>query len=153
MRDAIDRCLVFLGAQESEKAEVAKLATERTYPNATTVVYAGDPGHTLYLIEEGTVEIVVPSEDGGETVVAELHGGTSLASQYAGDFFGEMCLIDVEPRSASVRTKGEVTLVSIHARKLAELFQAHPELHVLVLTNIARVLSRRLREANARWGT
>ncbi len=152
MWDAIDKCLVFLGATDDEKAAVAEISSERTYPDATTVVYAGDPGHTLYLVKKGCVEVLVRGEDGAETMVATLCAGDSLRAQYAGDFFGEMCLIDIEPRSASVRTKGEVTLVSIPARKLGELFEANPGLQILVLTNIARVLSRRLREANARWG-
>lgn len=152
MRETIDKCLVFLGASEEERDAIVRIATERTYPDETTIVYAGDPGHTLYLVTCGAVEILVQGENGGDVVVATLSAGDSLTAKYAGDFFGEMCLIDIEPRSASVRTKGEVTLVAIPAKKLGELFEDNKDLHILVITNIARVLSRRLREANARWG-
>ncbi|MBD3177768.1 MAG: cyclic nucleotide-binding domain-containing protein [Armatimonadia bacterium] len=153
MMETLENCALFIGCREEERAAIAEIATRHEYPDATTIVFAGDPGHTLYLIEKGLVEVVVRADDGSEKVVAELRSSEALMDQYAGGFFGEMSLIDVEPRSASVRSRGEVTVIAVPAKKLREVFNAHPDMHLTVVLNIARVLSRRLREANERWGT
>jgi CRP-like cAMP-binding protein len=126
------------------------IASPRTHAAGTTIVYAGDPGHTLYLIQRGTVDVLAEGPDGTESVVAELHGRESVQDSYAGSFFGEMSLLDVEPRSATVRAKTEVAVVAFPVRRLRELLQSDNELHLTVMTNIARILSHRLREANAR---
>lgn len=152
MRETIDRCALFVGTRTTDRDAVEEIAREHTYASGTLIVCAGDPGHALYLIRRGSVEVVVRAEDGSEVVVAELHGAGSGVVD-SGGFFGEMSLLDVEPRSASVRAKGEVSVVAIAARKLLGLFQSNPELHLAVMSNMARILARRLREANERWGT
>lgn len=150
--DVIDRCVLFTGLTDQAKRMIGEIATRHSYPDGTTLVYAGDPGRTLFLIERGAVDVLVPGE-AGEVVVATLRAEPTPTEQYSGGFFGEMSLLDVEPRSASVRAKGNVTLVALPQKKLGEVFDRRPEIHLVVMTNIARVLSRRLREANARWDT
>jgi len=150
--DIIDRCVLFAGLTDEAKHAITEIATRHTYSDGTTLVYAGDPGRTLFLLERGAVEVLVSGET-GEVVVATLRAEPSPTEQYSGGFFGEMSLLDVEPRSASVRAKGDVTLVALPQKKLREVFDRNPVMHLGVMTNIARVLSRRLREANARWDT
>jgi len=148
--ETVSRCGLFQGVPDEARQALVDIASLRTHTAGTTIVYAGDPSHSLYLIQRGTVEILAEGPNGLESVVAEIHGRESLQDTYAGSFFGEMSLLDVEPRSATVRAKTDVAVVTFPVRRLRELLASDKDLHLAVMTNMARILSRRLREANAR---
>ena len=81
---------IFQPLSPEDHAELAKrLVTKSFAPNAT-IFHQGDPAGAMYVIVEGSVRIVITPED-KEVVVASLS---------AGDFFGEMSLMDGKPRSA-----------------------------------------------------
>jgi CRP-like cAMP-binding protein len=80
---------------------VARKSAEITFPRDAVVIREGDPGDSLCIIVKGTVEVRK-----GDRVVAELT---------AGDFFGELSLIDGEPRSADVIATDDVTLLKLTA--------------------------------------
>ena len=67
-----------------------------------------------------------------------------------GDFFGEMSLIDILPRSANIRTVGQVEILAFHKRGLTDFFTRSPRAQMTMILNIARHLSLRLREADNR---
>ena len=67
-----------------------------------------------------------------------------------GEFFGEMTLIDIMKRSASVMVEGDALLYSLGNRELYKLYQEDVPGYVMVLQNICRELSRRLRTTNSR---
>jgi len=73
-----------------------------------------------------------------------------LTTLRAPDFFGEMSLIDKEYRSATVRARTEATMLHLTAENLAGFRKNHKDGFAFVVINIARVLSNRLRETNAR---
>jgi len=75
----------------------------RTFPSGTPIFDEGDLGQAAYIIEEGVVEIFSRRE-GTDTVLAELGPG---------EIFGEMALIDNDPRSASARSIGDTRVVVI----------------------------------------
>lgn len=92
---------IFRGLSRGALLEVARKSVEVTYPRDAVVIREGDPGDSLGVIVKGTVEVRK-----GDRVVAELT---------TGDFFGELSLIDGEPRSADVVATDDVTLLKLTA--------------------------------------
>lgn len=152
-QDAVDRSVLFLGLSDQDKDRIAKLAEELEFSDGELICREGEDGDALFLIDEGSVDVVVHAGQPNEKVLASLSGGGAETFSYEGDFFGEMSLIDIEPRSASVRSKGPCRVVRITAMEFMETFSNDPGAHLMVITNIARILSRRLRDTNQRWST
>jgi len=69
----------------------------------------------------------------------------TLAVLGPGEFFGEMCILDLLPRCATVKAAGHATVVSVAASAFYHLYEKLPRQHSVLLLNIARDLSRRLR--------
>jgi EAL domain-containing protein (putative c-di-GMP-specific phosphodiesterase class I) len=94
-----------------------------------SVFCAGDVGDCAYLIEEGAVEIVV-SEQGREQRIGLLSKG---------ELFGEIALIDRQPRTATVRALERTVLIPIHRKLVEELLEkSDPILRHLLLTILER---------------
>jgi len=93
-----------------------------------------DPGNEMYIIQEGQVEILKRMK-GVERRVAVLEQG---------DFFGEMSILEDEPRSASARAVTDCDLLRIDSSTFDQMVRHNPEIPVRML----RKLSRRLRAAN-----
>ncbi len=136
---------LFIGLSEGERDDIAAFAEPLVFAPGTCIVREGEPGDALFLLAEGTVEIVTGEGTPHQKVVARLSGGSSLQAGYAGAFFGEMSLIDVEPRSATVRAQTDVKLVRLPAPALRQYYQTHRDAHLAMVSNLARSLSRRLR--------
>ena len=95
----------------------------------------GEAASGMYVIEMGRVEIV-KSWQGRELRLCELA---------AGDCFGEMALLDLWPRSASVRALSSCRAIEIGSADLFALFERDPVQFALIQMNLAREMSRRLR--------
>lgn len=100
----------------------------------------GDPGTTMYVLLSGRVE-VIRERDG----VCEPLGRLG-----PGDCFGEMALLDLSPRSASVRAVVISTALAIPHTLLYQLYRHAPEPYTMMMMNLARELSRRLRSTDER---
>lgn len=72
-----------------------------------------------------------------------------LASFSPGAVFGEVALLDEEPRSATVTADEELVCYVLDDTRFRALTRAHPSIAIQLLTNLSRELSRRLRKANA----
>jgi CRP/FNR family transcriptional regulator, cyclic AMP receptor protein len=97
------------------------------------VFKAGDPGETMYIINEGEVEIL----DGS---------GTILETAGPGSIVGELALIDDEPRSATVVAKTDCRLVAVDRRRFEYMVHETPFFGLAVM----KVLADRLRKTSAR---
>ncbi|MEO8587323.1 MAG: cyclic nucleotide-binding domain-containing protein [Acidobacteriota bacterium] len=111
-------------------------AGSATYKAGATVITEGESGQEMFVIESGSVEVFRGSGP-------KEH---SLSLLEAGDFFGEMVLLDDQPRSASARAATDCQLLAIDATTLDELLRQHPEVAVRML----RLLAGRLRAEGAR---
>jgi len=100
------------------------------------LVHQGDLGTKLFVIVRGEVRILLQGR----------HGDVEVARMKEGDFFGEMCVLERLPRSASVAAVTETHLVLLSYAAFDILFEQMPLEHHRVLSNIARSLSARLRE-------
>ncbi|MCC7261653.1 MAG: cyclic nucleotide-binding domain-containing protein [Candidatus Latescibacteria bacterium] len=130
-----------MGMTEQELSDLLGASELRIHAVNDRIVAEGTPSDCLFLIEEGRVRVEKASPVGA-VLIATMGE--------AGDFFGEMSLIDILPRSADVCAEGPVRLLAFPKRKLAEVFARFPRLQVNLILNIARSLSLRLREADDR---
>lgn len=96
----------------------------------------GDPAREMYLVLDGEIEVLKKSRRGRETRVAILGPN---------DCFGEMSIIDMQPRSATVRALGPARLLKISTEEMDALYRHDLKSYALIVLNIARDLSRRLR--------
>ncbi len=130
---------LFAGLLPEEVEMLADLTQLRSFEPGETVFEQGDVGDSLYLLMEGSVDVVRRREDGSEHIIAVLN---------AKDFFGEMALIDKEFRSASIKAKTKVDMLCLTNENLHSFARVYKNGFTLVVINIARVLSIRLRETN-----
>jgi CRP/FNR family cyclic AMP-dependent transcriptional regulator len=130
---------LFGGLADEVLARLASnLPTERLAPGQV-VFREGDAAHCLFVLLEGEVEVVKKSRGAVEHRVAILGPA---------DCFGEMSLIDVQPRSATVRAIAPSRVLRIDSEAIDRLYRQDLKSYALVTLNIARDLSRRLRVAD-----
>jgi hypothetical protein len=106
-----------------------------TYKAGTVILEEGGRDRVMFVIESGSVEIF--RTDGGAVRPVRTLG--------PGDFFGEMGLLDDQPRTASARAATDTTALVLDASALDALLRAHPEVAIRML----RTMAGRLREAGA----
>jgi CRP/FNR family cyclic AMP-dependent transcriptional regulator len=99
-----------------------------------------DPANSLFVLEEGKVA-VLKTWKGKEYLLHELGNG---------DCFGEMSLIDLLPRSASVVATDDCTAIEITSATLYQVYKKNPEQIALIYMNMGREVSRRLRDTDER---
>ncbi|WP_290766376.1 Crp/Fnr family transcriptional regulator [Fibrobacter sp. UBA4297] len=132
---------LFSELNEEQLGMIANLVIVKNYNRDETVVLEGDDSvQALYLIATGSVQVYMTGIDGRETILSFLERG---------DFFGEMSLIDGEPRSASVRTVTDAKLLVIHRESFLSLLRKSPEIAMALMSE----LCKRLRKANKQIGS
>ncbi len=99
-----------------------------------------EPGASMFVLREGRVGII-KSWAGRDYFLRYLE---------AGDCFGEMALLDLYPRSASILAVDKCTAIEIPTDSLHQLYQQDVEQFALIFMNIGREVSRRLRDADRR---
>ena len=112
------------------------------FDQGVCIVMEGDVNDRIYFIETGSVE-----------VLKRVHSGTGtrwkrLAIMGAGETFGEMELIDIQPCAATVRTLEPTDTLSLSNRDLYKVSKIDMKTYALLVMNLARDISRRLRHAN-----
>lgn len=123
--------------RDQELIFVANLAREHVYARDELLFEEGEVGDCLYVLTQGEVELTL--------------GRHTLATLSAFQFFGEMGVLEKSSRSATVRARGEVKLLSLSAEDLTTFRGAYPDGYLFMTQNLARALSERLRATNARW--
>ena len=132
---------LFSELNEEQLGMIANLVIVKNFNRDETVVLEGDDSvQALYLIATGSVQVYMTGIDGRETILSFLERG---------DFFGEMSLIDGEPRSASVRTVTDANLLVIHRESFLSLLRKSPEIAMALMSE----LCKRLRKANKQIGS
>lgn len=127
----------FLGTlTDAETRELLKRALTRHVTPDTVVFHKDDPGDGLYGVLAGTVLIVAESADGKELIL-NTHG--------AGEFFGEVALLDGEGRSAAARTREASDLVFLARAEFLAFLGQRPE----AMLRIMALLCARLRRATS----
>ena len=125
---------LFSCLSESDLADIEKVAVRKTFPKNTILLSEGDSTDALYVICEGKVKVTIDDNEGKEIILSML--GT-------GEYFGEMALLDDEPRSASVTTKETTQLLIISKNDFMDILSSKQ-----FAFNLLKDLTKRLREAN-----
>ena len=132
---------LFGGLEEPSLRRIIEMLGEHRFEPKQEVCKQGDAGRALFLIREGEVLVCRDSELGQRIKMVRMGPG---------EFFGEMTLIDIQKRSATVLVEQPALLFSLSNRDLYRLYQVDVPGYVLILQNLARELSRRLRVTNRR---
>ncbi|MBL7014106.1 MAG: cyclic nucleotide-binding domain-containing protein [Candidatus Marinimicrobia bacterium] len=133
---AIHQVPIFEHLNGKELNEIARLTHERNYKLGEPIFKKMAPGEGMYVIIQGSVTIKDPETD---MVFAQLSSG---------DFFGELALLDEEPRSATAEALEPSKLIGFFRTDLLTLMHRSPELGNKILINLSRVLGERLRQTN-----
>jgi CRP-like cAMP-binding protein/anti-anti-sigma regulatory factor len=138
---APDRLSVLEGLTDAECAVVRTLLVRRTFSPGEVVIEEGSLDRDLFLMSRGTVSVKVdlPGQDRRRR----------LASFSAGTVFGEVALLDQQPRSATVTADEEAVCYVLSEDAFHALVRDHHAIAIKLLTNLGRELSRRVRRANA----
>ena len=131
----------FGGLPDASLNLLVSMLVERRFDAGATVVAEGEPGRSMFVVHSG------------ELVVSRL-GNAGRAIRMTGlgpgDFFGEMTLIEMQNRSATVVAESSTVLYELTAQKLYTCYKADIHAYVMVMQNINRELCRRLRRADNR---
>jgi CRP-like cAMP-binding protein len=133
------RVPLFAELSEAEIARLGEIARDRSYPRNSVILFEDDPGDSLYVVVAGLVKVVLIGEDGREVILSVLKEG---------DFFGEMSLIDDQPRSAHVIAMEESHLLVLRREDFQHRLREAPG----VALGMLKAMSRRLREADEKIG-
>ncbi len=132
----LERIPIFENLLKKELKNIAQLTHEREYKSKEYVFKKHAPAEGMYVILHGEIEIKDPKS------------GNVFANLHSGDFFGELALLDEEPRSASAICNVPSRLIGFFRTDLLTLINRYPELGNKILLNLSRVLGERLRETN-----
>ena len=130
---------IFKDLNSFESAKVGKLLKTANYSKGERVVSQGEDGDSLFIVKSGEVIVTNNDGQGNEETLAVLGNG---------DHFGEIALIDMQPRSADVLATVDSKLLEIKRKDLEGLFEHDSPLAAKVYHSFAVTLCRRLRNAN-----
>ncbi len=126
---------LFAALESAHLAELASKLTLRNYELGTTIFHKDDRGSTLFIIRNGQVKISAPSPEGEEVILAIMTDG---------DFFGELSILDLKPRSATATAMETTSAYTLDREDFLDVVRKEPELAIETLA----ALSERLRRTN-----
>lgn len=132
---------LFAELDDNERRLVSSNMEERIYEKDQFLFEENSPRKNLYIIHSGEIELFKRTPLGEEKRL-------SIFSKY--DFLGEGSLMDDYPHSTSARAMIKTTVFAISREKFRELSAADPDIAVKILSRIARVISRRMRQTSTR---
>jgi len=127
-----------LGPADLDK--LVRLAARKRYPKDGVVFFENEAGDTLFMVADGRIKVTILGDDGREVILSVLG---------AGEFFGDMSLLDNEPRSATAIAAEDSELLSLSRVDFEGLMKENPG----IMHTLIRVLTSRLRHANHQIST
>ena len=135
--EALHRSLLAYGLSPEQTEAIGKLGHLQSFTAGEHLIMLGSREADMYVIVEGRVEVLTNDSD-------------KLAELGAGAIVGEIAFVDAGPRHAHVVAAGYVTVVRFPAKELRAQLCADKTAGFIVLTNLARLLASRLRNADGR---
>ena len=139
-REVLRTVPIFSELSDEDITSLARLALRKRYPKDTVVFFENEEGDFFFTILEGRIKVTILGDDGREVILSVLGPG---------DFFGEMALLDNEPRSATAIAVEESELLSLHRNDFQTVLNDNKS----ITSALIRVLSARLRRANHQIST
>jgi len=132
---------VFGGLEGRSLDRLMERLREQRFEAGEVVFHEGELGRTMHVLREGEVDVIRRTSGGEEVLIVRLGPGET---------FGEMTLVELQPRSATVVARKATLSYSLTNMDLYSLYRDDNYAYVIVLQNICRMLSRRLRKADGR---
>jgi len=120
---------IFSGLSPSECQILEQHMVKRTFQKNAVVINEGDEANSLFIIIEGSLKVFLGNEEGKEIIINTLGPG---------EHFGELALLDDEPRSASVMTLEKSSIGVISKADFQSVLTRHPELALKLLAEMTR---------------
>jgi CRP-like cAMP-binding protein len=140
--EKLKACPIFRDFDDAELAALLELAEPTVHAPGHCIVKQGDSGNSMFLIADGTAEITMHT-DAESTIVLSRIG--------PGDFFGELAVVDHEPRSADVTVLDECTVLKITMSLMKMFAVESPSAAFKLAVAVLEVVGRRLRASNRRY--
>jgi CRP-like cAMP-binding protein len=138
-RELLRTVPIFAELTDDDVSSLARLTTRRRYPKDTVVFFENEEGDSFFMILEGRIKVTILGDDGREIILSVLGPG---------DFFGEMALLDNEPRSATAIAVEESELLILNRADFQGVATKRS-----ITAALIKVLTARLRRANHQIST
>ena len=135
--DGLSKVWLFNGLAQDDLVHLAQLAKTRVYKSRETIVSKGDPADEFYVLLRGRAKVTAQGKEGADTAINVMGPG---------EVFGEVGILDGQPRSATVTTLEECEMAVVDKRAFDGLLAASPAVAIRLLT----VLAGRIRELTTR---
>jgi len=149
--DSLKRVEILIGLDEEQLARVARICQVRVFNDGDVIVRINEPSDEIYVINQGSAQVLL---SGGRITAESLAapGPESIIAIGRGQIFGEMALIDMGPRSATVRCTSDGTEMLVMRRNdFIRLCEEDTDIGYKVMRNLAADLSFKLRHRNLSW--
>ncbi len=149
--DSLKRVELLIGLTDEQLVQVAAICQNKVYSAGDVIVRDREPSSEIYIIHSGSSEVDLSgSRITAETLAAP--GPQAIISLGQGQIFGEMALIDMGLRSATVRCTADGTeLLLIRRDDFIQLCEQDTDIGYKVMRNLAADLSFKLRHRNLSW--
>ena len=139
-RELLRTVPIFAELDDTAIATLARLSQKRRCAKDSPVFFENEQGDFFFMILEGRIKVTILGDDGREVILSILSPG---------DFFGEMALLDNEPRSATAIAIEDTELLSLHRTDFQAVIADNRD----IMSALIRILSARLRRANHQIST
>jgi len=129
IKDAFRKFPLFAGLSEEHLSRLESIGQFKSFDNEQIIFNQGDDPDGLYILIDGTVSVYLTNEDGDPVELAKLSSG---------DFFGEMALLDGQPRSASIGCLSACQLLLLGRQHFLQLLTSAPVMLECLLTDLSR---------------
>lgn len=136
LRQVLKNIIIFHGLADDQIDILCRYLQYRDYDSGVEICREGDIGSEFYVILDGIVGIYKHDDEGHEFELTKLKKE---------DCVGEMALIDMQKRSATIRTLEQTKVAVLTLSAIGKIYHENMKLYILIILNIAREFSRRLR--------
>jgi CRP/FNR family transcriptional regulator len=133
-KDALRACGLFGHAEEPVLDALTAALRIRRFRKGETIFHQGDPGDALFIVATGSVKVVLPSDEGAEPAIVAVLG--------AGEFFGELAILDGAPHSATIVALEPTETLVLHRDAFLGLIDSEPDLRRALLASLATEIRR-----------
>ena len=131
---------IFQGLSQEELDALAASSASRSFPKNTVVIHENDAADSLFVIESGKVKVYCSDKNGKEFIMNTL---------IAGDYFGELALLDDDKRSASVRTMEKSSFCIIYKDDFNKVLEQQPNIAKTLICNLTRRVRKLTQDVKA----
>ncbi|PKL90778.1 MAG: hypothetical protein CVV21_11540 [Candidatus Goldiibacteriota bacterium HGW-Goldbacteria-1] len=139
--EMLKEAALFKTLTDAELDIVAKKVFLKPYKKGSTLFVEGMPGEVLYLVIEGSIDIIKKTKEGDKVI----------ASLGKGEIVGEMSIIDSGARTASGKTGEDSKLIVVTKNSFSEILDSDPAIAAKILMTLLRMINRRLRVTDKKF--